>query len=184
MAYVKTTWIDDTLPDITAAQLNRIEQGIADAHTGLAAVVPVVKWLFVGGSEMRQERIGGFDWTVIETTTSTTYTTLTTAGPRLTVPLSGDYLLTGRVSAKTAASGGNFAGFIFWTTGDPTNTTWQQHDAGTIPSAGQHGATITGERVRTLVAGNVVELRYATSINTSAAQITNRNIYMRPVRVG
>lgn len=41
MAFVKTTWVDDGSPDLTAAQLNRIEQGIADAHSGKAAI-PVV----------------------------------------------------------------------------------------------------------------------------------------------
>lgn len=37
MTFVKTTWNDDALPDLTAAQLNRMEQGIADAHAGTSA---------------------------------------------------------------------------------------------------------------------------------------------------
>jgi hypothetical protein len=40
MAFVKTTWVDRQVPKISAAQLNRIEQGIADAHTALAALTP------------------------------------------------------------------------------------------------------------------------------------------------
>lgn len=32
VAFVKTVWINRSAPKITAAQLNRIEQGIADAH--------------------------------------------------------------------------------------------------------------------------------------------------------
>lgn len=36
MAFVKTTWVDNALPALTATQLNRIEQGIADAHTMLS----------------------------------------------------------------------------------------------------------------------------------------------------
>lgn len=32
MAFVKTAWVQGQLPDISAAQLNRIEQGVADAH--------------------------------------------------------------------------------------------------------------------------------------------------------
>lgn len=32
MAFVKTTWTDGAAPAVSAAQLNRIEQGIADAH--------------------------------------------------------------------------------------------------------------------------------------------------------
>lgn len=34
MAYTKTTWVDGSAPAITAAQLNRMEDGIDDAHTG------------------------------------------------------------------------------------------------------------------------------------------------------
>lgn len=40
MTFVKTLWNDDALPDMTAAQLNRQEQGIADAHSGVA--IPAV----------------------------------------------------------------------------------------------------------------------------------------------
>lgn len=34
MAFTKTTWVEGAEPAITAAQLNRIEQGIDDAHAG------------------------------------------------------------------------------------------------------------------------------------------------------
>lgn len=32
MAYTKTTWVDGSAPAINASNLNKIEQGIADAH--------------------------------------------------------------------------------------------------------------------------------------------------------
>ena len=32
MAYTKTKWVNDSEPAINAANLNKIEQGIADAH--------------------------------------------------------------------------------------------------------------------------------------------------------
>ena len=32
MAYTKTEWVNDSKPAINAANLNKIEQGIADAH--------------------------------------------------------------------------------------------------------------------------------------------------------
>lgn len=35
MAFVKTTWVDGALPSISAAQLNRMDQGILDAHSAL-----------------------------------------------------------------------------------------------------------------------------------------------------
>lgn len=35
MTFAKTAWVSNDAPDITADQLNRMEQGIADAHGGL-----------------------------------------------------------------------------------------------------------------------------------------------------
>lgn len=32
MAYTKTTWVNGTTPAVNATNLNKIEQGIADAH--------------------------------------------------------------------------------------------------------------------------------------------------------
>lgn len=39
MAYTKTTWVDNSEPPINAENLNKIEQGIYDAHDGLAGKV-------------------------------------------------------------------------------------------------------------------------------------------------
>lgn len=33
MAYTKTTWVNDSAPYLNATNLNKIEQGIQDAHT-------------------------------------------------------------------------------------------------------------------------------------------------------
>ena len=40
MAYTKTTWVNDSEPAINAANLNKIEQGIADAHAIVAKPGP------------------------------------------------------------------------------------------------------------------------------------------------
>ena len=40
MAYEKTTWVNDSEPAINAANLNKIEQGIADAHAVVAKPGP------------------------------------------------------------------------------------------------------------------------------------------------
>ena len=40
MAYEKTTWVNDSKPAINAANLNKIEQGIADAHAVVAEPGP------------------------------------------------------------------------------------------------------------------------------------------------
>ena len=40
MAYEKTTWVNDSKPAISAENLNKIEQGIADAHAIVAEPGP------------------------------------------------------------------------------------------------------------------------------------------------
>ena len=40
MAYTTTTWVNDSKPAINAANLNKIEQGIADAHAIVAEPGP------------------------------------------------------------------------------------------------------------------------------------------------
>ena len=40
MAYTKTEWVNDSKPAINAANLNKIEQGIADAHAAVAEPGP------------------------------------------------------------------------------------------------------------------------------------------------
>ena len=40
MAYTKTTWVNDSKPAISAENLNKIEQGIADAHAVVAEPGP------------------------------------------------------------------------------------------------------------------------------------------------
>lgn len=37
MAYIKTTWVNTTSPAINAANLNKLEQGVENAHTGFEA---------------------------------------------------------------------------------------------------------------------------------------------------
>lgn len=43
MAYTKTVWVNDSEPDIDAENLNKIEQGIYDAHQTMASLVSGVK---------------------------------------------------------------------------------------------------------------------------------------------
>lgn len=38
MAYTATTWVDDSTPAINAANLNKLEKGVADAHTAVAEI--------------------------------------------------------------------------------------------------------------------------------------------------
>jgi hypothetical protein len=49
MPYIPTSWVNDGAPPLSAANLNKIEQGIADAHTA-AAVGATVHHIFWTGS--------------------------------------------------------------------------------------------------------------------------------------
>jgi hypothetical protein len=63
------------------------------------------KWIYLGGSPARS-----FVAT-LETTASTTYVALTTAGPSFTVPIAGDYLVTVSSDMSKAASANNDGAF-------------------------------------------------------------------------
>jgi hypothetical protein len=41
LTYVKTEWVNDSVPDIDAEHLNKIEQGILDAHLGFQAATDI-----------------------------------------------------------------------------------------------------------------------------------------------
>lgn len=47
MAYTKTAWVNDNVPALDSVNLNKIEQGIYDAHASLPAV-PDAAWRLVG----------------------------------------------------------------------------------------------------------------------------------------
>ena len=38
MAYTTTKWVDDSTPAINAENLNKLEKGVADAHTAVAEI--------------------------------------------------------------------------------------------------------------------------------------------------
>ena len=38
MAYMKTAWVNDSEPALNAVNLNKLEQGVADAHSAIADV--------------------------------------------------------------------------------------------------------------------------------------------------
>jgi hypothetical protein len=50
MAFTRTTWVDGSVPDITAAQLNRLEQGLVDTYLGrtIRGVVTAAGGVFAG----------------------------------------------------------------------------------------------------------------------------------------
>ncbi len=62
MAYVKTIWVDDTAPDIDAENLNKMEQGIFDAHSDIEDIIDGD--IVVGKAEMAMTLDPSFEYPV------------------------------------------------------------------------------------------------------------------------
>lgn len=58
MTFIRTLWTDRALPRLRADQLNRIEQGIADAHSGAAGTLTkIMDFALVGTTILRADNI-------------------------------------------------------------------------------------------------------------------------------
>lgn len=138
------------------------------------------KWEFLGGPALKVEGVGGRSYNTWESTSSVNYTTLTTPGPAVTVPLSGEYDVTGYAQARQNTNG-NGAGILIWKTGDGSPT-WSTADS-QIVTLGNYSGSLSARRTLTMAGGDTTELRYASSQATSSAQFYNRSLYVTPVRV-
>lgn len=144
------------------------------------------KWEGVGAQPpLAVEQVGGINNGTMESTTSTTFTTLATAGPAITVPLAGDYDCKGSAQGWQGNAGAA-PGIRIWKTGDGS-VGWQDSEAIYFPNAASATAQTmlsTQRRVTALAASNVVELRYVSSSVTTGVSFRNRNLWVAPVRVG
>lgn len=153
---------------------------LADATNGIvwhlryrAASASAYKWEFIGG--------GPLSSTVdtAESTTSGTYAALATAGPSVTVPLAGEYVI-----ERDGACGNNTAGaFHYWSydigataavDGDSTMFQWI--------SGLNVWANVTRTQKKTLAANTALVSKYKLSAGTGSWG--NRNMKVTPVRVG
>lgn len=142
------------------------------------------KWEAVGEQQpLRVEGIGGRDYSVSEQTANLNHSALATAGPSITAPLAGDYDVSGSAQAQQTASGG-LASILFWIPGYG-NVPWMNGDAAFYTNTeALTSGKIDGQRLITLTAGGTVELRYATSSAANPVKFYNRNLYVKPIRVG
>lgn len=207
MAYAPTAWNDDALPDLTAAQLNRIEQGVADAYAGVS--IPFVIALPAGpvdGQEVyfvadalngviwhlkyRQADPSAYKWQYVggselenvvltgEWLQSATYAILTTPGPNVTVPLAGDYDVT--LGASSFANTGSADAAMSFQTGGTAAI-----DADRTVIGATTGYTQGSSRTvrKTAVAANTqLSARYKG--NAPQTWFLDRFMRVRPVRVG
>lgn len=132
------------------------------------------KWIFVGGSP------GYAEVTTNETTTSTTYVALATAGPNFAIPVAGDYLVT--------------QGFLNQGYGAARASTWMSYDIGGTgavdadatralgvdsPNDSEHSVTRTRKKSLTAV---TLTSKYRCSAGTQGFQ--DRWIRVQPVAIG
>lgn len=163
---------------------------LADATNGIvwhlkyrAASASASKWEVVGGASLFAEVVTASN----ETTASTTYATLTTAGPNITVPLAGDYdVFHGALMGGTAV----------------TSAVAMSYDIGGAAAvdadAAGFGVAVSGapvpavrRRRKTFAAGVTLTSKYKVSSGTATFYGTSgvfpghgRFMEVRPVRVG
>lgn len=214
MSFLQTLWFDRMLPKLTAAQLNRMEQGIADAHTGIAVpVVTVLPSSPVDGQEIcfladaglgvvwrfkyraaslsayKWESIGGGSMSSVTLANATrtnlpvvAYDSVDANDPKLTPPLSGDYVVRHGCFLSTACTvpGVLSIGVKNGTSEPIRNVTAIDgyYAAASLP------VPLSQELVGTLSAGVVIAQRYYQ--NQQVANVTRGSAWMTatPVRVG
>lgn len=132
------------------------------------------KWEFVGGTWLSSETDTG------ETTTSTTYADLATAGPTVTTPLAGDYFV--RHGANMWTNTNNAAAIMSYAVGGTAAA-----DADMIAcSGGSQPAVSSNYRVRrknAVAASSAITAKYRVDI-ASTGSWRWRFIAIIPIRVG
>ena len=129
-------------------------------------------WEYVGGGAMFSEV------TTTQSTASTSYIALTTAGPTVTLPLAGDYIVTIGVRASNSGTGGPTASYDIGATGAVdadriTNDT---------PVTGGYNQMQMRSRRKNGLGAVSLTMKYKSSGFTST--FSDRFITVTPIRVG
>lgn len=181
-------------PRVTALPANPVDGQecyfVADATAGVvwhlrynAASASPYKWEFVGGSEMRDEIVTAAG----ENTSSTSYTTLTTPGPSIAVPLAGEY----DIELSFLGYHGTAGGTMLMSYQNGATAAIDTDGVGmTAGAAVSDMSRSTIRRRKTIAAPATLAARYrtlagtATFAGTSNLGTASRNMRLRPVRVG
>lgn len=132
------------------------------------------KWEFIGGSPLADEV------TTQHGTTSTTYTTLTSAGPSITVPLAGDYDVTITFAGTAGASNVCYMSYDIGATGAvDADAAYLQETTG-----GGGDTTIRGRRKTFTSASTALVSKYKSTSSGATAVFRDRRMIVAPVRVG
>lgn len=131
------------------------------------------KWKFVGGPPLTAQV------STLETTASTTYVALTTAGPNITLPRAGDYI----VEQSAMAEGNGAAGTSFRMSYDIGATGAVDGDSAWAQSSGVNAlyASLYRKQLKTGLSAVTLTSKYKVSANSS--DWANRQMSVTPVRV-
>jgi len=199
-----STWVDGSGggTPVSAARLNNLEAGVkAAAAQGVSSTPPgspvdgmiwrlpasagsgvywffiydssqaTNKWVFMGGPPLSGEVV------TQETTTSTTYAALATAGPSVVIPRSGDYEITTAMYGRHSVSGGQvFMSYDIGGTGAVDADAVQVDEA----TAG-NGVHVCRFRVKALTAVTLTS-KYKL-ITAGTATFKDRSIKALPIRI-
>lgn len=132
------------------------------------------KWEFVGGGVLLAEV------TTSQTTASTSYAALTTAGPSITVPLAGDYIV--EIGCRTFSDGANQGGIMSYDIGGTgaVDADRIEFSMGTGVSSGNISRV---RRKDGLAASNALVSKYKTT-GANTATFHNRWMKVVPIRLG
>lgn len=76
MSYTKTTWVNDSTPAINADNLNKIEQGIKDAHDGIEDLQEDVQECFQSVSNGKSAVASAITDKGVQTASDATFATM------------------------------------------------------------------------------------------------------------
>jgi hypothetical protein len=185
MAFVKTTWIDDSAPDMTAAQLNRIEQGIADAHAGLTNTPPFCHcYISSGAAQPQIPNTGAYTTIPFDSEFEDTDNIHDPAvnPSRLTCRTAGIYAIEATLGMDGPTGGDRYAAIRYTPT---AGLAYYIAQLSCAPGSSGVG-TLNVKAIKRMAVGDYVELRGAVFQASGAANVAigTTNTHFTMVRLG
>ena len=133
------------------------------------------KWQFVGGSPMVAEVAAN------ESMTSTTYAALTTAGPSVTVPVAGDYLV--EFGALIRGGSDNALPSMSFSVGGTAASTADRIDQGPSTAEQTYASVSRAVKKSAVAASSAITAKYKVT-SAGTGDFENRWLKVTPIAVG
>lgn len=173
---VATTFPDEPFDKQEVLFLASPTAGIVWHFRYRADSTSLFKWEAVGSQEgLFTEVVATEATTFVGSPTS--YTNLTTVGPIIQIPLTGEYRIEHGAAIGNTAAATSYMSYLY----DGVNDALDAHSARVTAGAGQGASVSRRRRITPLLAGAVVVARYRVSAGTGV--FADRWIDVRPLRV-